>query len=204
MPRVSKEPEKRKQDLIEAAKRLFMTKGYEQTAVSDIVKELNVAQGTFYYHFRSKAEILEEVVKGFVFSLVERARFAAERDDIDAVARLNKFFDTLARFGTVNNELIDFIHQETNLPIHDKLAKITMAKVVPLLSKIIRDGTAEGAFKITYPVETAMFLLLAIGEIFHDPGVINDPEKIKRVRITVEQCVARALGMKEGSFRLNF
>ena len=109
MPRVSKEPEKRKQDLVEAAKRLFMTKGYEQTAVSDIVKEIKVAQGTFYYHFKSKAEILEEVVKEFVFSLVERARLVAERDDVDAVTRLKGFFDALVRFGKVNNQLIDFI-----------------------------------------------------------------------------------------------
>ena len=91
MPRVSKEPEERKQDLIEAAKRLFMTKGYEQTAVSDIVKEINVAQGTFYYHFRSKAEILEEVVKRSIFSLAEKLRLVAENEDLDAVAKLNAF-----------------------------------------------------------------------------------------------------------------
>ena len=203
MVRVSKDAASRREELIDAAERLFLTKGYEQTAVSDIVKETGVAQGTFYYHFKSKSEILEEVVRKSIFTLVERVRLAAERDDIDATARLNEFYGSLVRFSSLNNELIDFIHQESNLTLHDKLAKITMARAIPLLSKIIRDGVAEGTFKVTYPVETAKFLLLAIGEIFHDPEVISDPEKIERARITVEQCVARVLNIKEDSFKMD-
>jgi hypothetical protein len=43
-----------------------------------------------------------------------------------------------------------------------------------------------------------------VGELFHDPEVRNNPEGIKKARITVEQCVARVLGIKEGSFRISF
>jgi AcrR family transcriptional regulator len=43
---ISKDPEKRRSELIEAAERIFAAKGYEETSVSDIVKEINVAQGT--------------------------------------------------------------------------------------------------------------------------------------------------------------
>ena len=47
------------------------------------------------------------------------------------------------------------------------------------------------------------FLLLAIGEMSHHHEMVEDPEKTKRTLVTVEQCVARVLGLKEGSFRLN-
>jgi AcrR family transcriptional regulator len=203
MPRISKEPEKRRQDLIEAAKRLFMTKGYEQTAVSDIVKEIKVAQGTFYYHFRSKAEILEEVVRKSIFSLAEKLRLVAEREDTDALAKLNAFYDTLVEFGSPNNELIALVHDETNLMLHHKLAKTTISLVVPLLTKIIRDGTKEGVFKVAHSEETAKLLLLAVAELFHDPQVTSDAEHIQRARVTTEQSVERVLGLEEGSFRLN-
>lgn len=203
MVRISKHPDKRKQDLIDAAERLFMTKGYQQTAISDIVREIDVAQGTFYYHFKSKVEILEEVAHKSVRSLVEGLRVVADAGDTGAVASLNDFFRTLFGFGHLNNELIDFIHRESNLMLHDKLAKVTMNRLVPLLSGIIQTGTEEGVFEVPYPVETATFLLLAIGELFHDPKLLSDPEKLKRTRITVEQSVARVLGIKEGCVRIS-
>ncbi len=204
MVRVSKDPEKRRQELIDAAQRLFMAKGYDQTAVSDIVKELNVAQGTFYYHFESKAEILEEVIKRYIFSLVNEIRLIAEAKDIDALSKLNSFFGAVVRFGSLNVELVNFIHQQRNLMLHQRLGNITAAGIVPLLSRIIQDGTSEGIFTVAHPTQTARFLLLGVGELFHDPEVRNDPEGIEKARITVEQCVARALGIKEDSFKMNF
>jgi len=50
MPRKTKPPEERKVELIDAAERLFSAKGYDETAVSDIVRDLNIAQGTFWYY----------------------------------------------------------------------------------------------------------------------------------------------------------
>jgi AcrR family transcriptional regulator len=203
MVRVSKEPEKRRQELVDAAERLFLTRGYEQTAVSDIVKEIKVAQGTFYYHFQSKAEILEEVLKKSILSLVEKIRPIAEEQDMEPVEKLNQFYSTLAEFGNSNMELMEFIHRESNLPLHDRLGKVTMVGLVPLLSQIIRDGMRQKAFTVTHPVETARFLLLASGELFHDPELLERPDGIEKARATAEQCVARVLGIKEGAFKMN-
>ena len=71
-PRVAKEPEKRREELVGAAGELFLKNGYDNTAVSDIVRKVGVAQGTFYYHFSSKASILEAVLEKN-FSEMERA-----------------------------------------------------------------------------------------------------------------------------------
>lgn len=46
MKRISNDPEERRLELIDAAERLFIERGYEHTAISGIVKELNIAQGT--------------------------------------------------------------------------------------------------------------------------------------------------------------
>src|SRR5512141_613459 len=63
MTRKTKPPQERKVELIDAAERLFSAKGYGETAVSDIVHDLNVAQGTFYYYFKSKEDILKAVIE---------------------------------------------------------------------------------------------------------------------------------------------
>ncbi len=62
MPRISKSPDERRSELVAAAQQLFYTKGYERTSVSDIVKAVGVAQGTFYYYFGSKQAILGALV----------------------------------------------------------------------------------------------------------------------------------------------
>jgi len=69
--RVTKVPEERKQELIDTAERLFLEKGYEQTTVADIVREIEVAQGTFYYYFSSKEEILEAIIEAFPAGLLD-------------------------------------------------------------------------------------------------------------------------------------
>ena len=43
--RITKEPEERKQEIFDAALRLFGEKGYEKTTITDIAKEIGVAQG---------------------------------------------------------------------------------------------------------------------------------------------------------------
>jgi AcrR family transcriptional regulator len=63
MTRIVKEPEERRKELIDTAERLFIAQGYDQTSVSDIVKEVNVSQGAFYYYFDSKEDVLVAVME---------------------------------------------------------------------------------------------------------------------------------------------
>ena len=82
--RVTKVPEERKQELIDTAERLFLEKGYEQTTVADIVREIEVAQGTFYYYFSSKEEILEAIIEEDITALEDDVRQILSREDANA------------------------------------------------------------------------------------------------------------------------
>jgi AcrR family transcriptional regulator len=48
--------------IIEAADRLFYQQGYEHTSFSDIADAVQISRGNFYYHFRTKDEILDAVI----------------------------------------------------------------------------------------------------------------------------------------------
>ena len=48
---VKKLPEQWKTEILDAAQKLFLTKGYEETAVSDIMEEVGGAKGMFYRCF---------------------------------------------------------------------------------------------------------------------------------------------------------
>jgi TetR/AcrR family transcriptional regulator, transcriptional repressor for nem operon len=48
--------------IVEAANQLFYQQGYERTSFSDIAEAVQISRGNFYYHFKSKDEILDAVI----------------------------------------------------------------------------------------------------------------------------------------------
>ncbi len=70
-----KEGEVRKREILMVARELFVTKGYEQTSVNDILKIVDIAKGTFYYYFASK----EAVLAAIILDIVEEGAKRAER-----------------------------------------------------------------------------------------------------------------------------
>lgn len=48
--------------IIDAADRLFYRQGYERTSFSDIASLVRISRGNFYFHFKTKDEILEAVI----------------------------------------------------------------------------------------------------------------------------------------------
>ena len=61
MPKVSKQvtklKERRKEEIIESALKVFCEKGYAGATINDIVKKAKCSHGLFYHYFDSKKEI---------------------------------------------------------------------------------------------------------------------------------------------------
>jgi AcrR family transcriptional regulator len=80
--------------IVEAADRLFYRQGYEHTSFSDIADDVRISRGNFYYHFKSKDEILEAVIDA---RLAATARMLDqwERAGKDPADRLRSFVHML-------------------------------------------------------------------------------------------------------------
>jgi AcrR family transcriptional regulator/predicted DNA-binding transcriptional regulator AlpA len=79
--------ERRKQDIIEAAIRVFATKGYYRTHVQDITKTAGIAKGTFYLYFQNKRDIFIEVVDEVIRKMMSEGNEAI-KDEEDPAKRL--------------------------------------------------------------------------------------------------------------------
>ena len=78
--RITKEPEVRKQEILDTALKLFGENGYEKTSITDIAKAIGVAQGLCYRYFPSKEALFDSAIEQYADVLVEQ--FAdAETDD---------------------------------------------------------------------------------------------------------------------------
>jgi AcrR family transcriptional regulator len=191
LPRITKNPEERKNELIQTAETLFIEKGYEQTTVSDIVKKINVAQGTFYYHFDSKADILQAVVEKSIRVREEELRRILRNGSDDPAAQLNEMINSILRISLLNKKLLTEIHKDSNSILHDKTMTLFMERLVPLLTEVVEKGVAEGRFSIPHPLETVEVLLAAVAFHFHQADFVADMEHRRRVRETLEHILAK-------------
>ena len=67
MPKIKQSPkmpaEKRRRQLLGAAYKLFLKKGYRVTTTEEIALKAGLTKGAIYHHFKNKEDILYELVK---------------------------------------------------------------------------------------------------------------------------------------------
>ncbi len=88
---VKKPPEQWKREILNAAKELFLSKGYEQTAISDIMKLAGGAKGMFYRFFQTKEEAMHALGDEMFF---DNNPFEAvkNRSDLNGFQKIQEIF----------------------------------------------------------------------------------------------------------------
>jgi TetR/AcrR family transcriptional regulator, transcriptional repressor for nem operon len=66
---------KTKQQIIQKAFALFMTRSYHEVTLNVVLKETGISKGGFYHHFTSKEELFESVVEQFFFGAASEQAF---------------------------------------------------------------------------------------------------------------------------------
>lgn len=89
--------------IVEAADRLFYEHGYEATSFASIAGTVGISRGNFYYHFRTKAEILDAVI----LARLDRTREMLEAWDDGSqlpIDRIRRFVEiVVANQGDIEN-----------------------------------------------------------------------------------------------------
>jgi AcrR family transcriptional regulator len=70
--RITKDPKERRAELIAAARELFERQGIPKTSISQIVNRVGVAQGLFYYYFKSKDQMVNAVIDSYIDELISQ------------------------------------------------------------------------------------------------------------------------------------
>ncbi|WP_068621186.1 TetR/AcrR family transcriptional regulator [Paenibacillus tuaregi] len=196
MPRIAKDPQERRNEILDAAMELFSTKGYENTAVSDIVKKVGVAQGTFYYYFRSKDEIAAAAHERSLAGRLEFVRNVAGDSELSAVSKLRKVL--LEGFPAPKSDqaILDYLHDESNTVLHQKWLVAKITSFTPFITEIVRQGVEEGVFQLEDPKEAAEFLLVGLSFWF-DRSIFGwTEEELGRKLHALEGIIDRLLGGK--------
>ena len=182
----------RKKELIKIAYELFITKGYENTSVDEIIAKAGIAKGTYYYHFESKEQMLEEVVNMMIDVGVERAKQILQSD----LKLEEKLVYTILALRVTPEEqsMQDAIHEKENIILHQKTNERIIEEAVPLLSKIAREAKKEGLFNCDDNIEERVRMTLILSNEMFDHGEINE----KQVLVFIDT-IEKIYGAKTGS-----
>jgi AcrR family transcriptional regulator len=156
----------RKQQLLDAAARLFAERGYAQTRIVDICREAGVAKGLFYWYFETKEQVFRDLA-GDLRLRLRRAQAAAMDPDADPLVQLRQGAEASVRFmaahaqsfalvavENVDREFVEDIRRGTEIHAEDS-------------ERIVRAAIAAGLVRDEDPRLLAYSVLATVGWFAH-------------------------------------
>ncbi len=85
---------------------IFYQKGYHNTSIDDILKELSLSKGAFYYHFQSKEEFFISIVQNLLFRKVYSSLIEPIEGEEDPLNKIAACFDNALE--TAEHNFLDY------------------------------------------------------------------------------------------------
>lgn len=156
---VKKTPEEWRKEILNAAQSLFISKGYEETSISDIMDMAGGAKGMFYRCFQSKEDVMHALGNQMFF---ENNPFDAikERNDLNGLQKIRSLLvlnQSDAERNQINMQAIPILKDP-----HILAAAIGENRRVltPLWLELLEEGKKDGSIKTEYTKELSELLPL--------------------------------------------
>ena len=153
-----------RQEILQAAEKVFAVKGFFQTTMNEIAQAAEFGTGTLYKFFRSKEDLyftlIDEKVEGInqlVDAELSKKRPALERIREAVKLQLEFIEGNRDFFRIYTSERGRFewtLKDEVGKGIHDK-----MVTYIRLLARVMKQGVKEGMFKPLDPFDLAHALV---------------------------------------------
>jgi AcrR family transcriptional regulator len=195
----SERTELRKNEILDIAENLFSEKSYEHTTINDILAVSGIAKGSLYYHYKSKEDVLDGIIKRRGDVAIETANRIAGQDGLNAPEKLLRVMLSQKPSDEKQNRLTKDLEKSSNGQMFLKSLTNMILCLAPVLQGIIEQGISEGVFTTPYPLENAEFLLAAAHSLFDNGNLSWTPEEKTQKIAAFIFSTERLLGAAEGS-----
>lgn len=183
MKRISKEPDIRRQELMDIGFELYMKNGMKGFGIKDVVNHAGVATGLFYYYFKSKENFVDEVLNDFIvknMELIEEILVSNER------SVMQKMKDSLDIFWTFIEKLAPYKNVSSfQTEQHFQLEQKLFARMQPLIRQVIEEGVNIGVFYTDNSLLASGFILYGLSSIAHSEVKLNLDTKHEMVNLVL-------------------
>jgi len=192
LPRKERERLQHRQEMLDAAERLFSQKGYHGTTMQEIADEAEFSVGALYNMFESKTGILAELIamRTEEFTADVAGRMGRQQDVLDkvraAIAAKLDFFRRHQQFFLIFGPFRERGRLEQGAGLPEALRQ-RYWDYLDRLAEVFAEGIREGAFAAEEPMALALCMEgmtnAAIAHWVHSGGqaALADAEVIQRV-----------------------
>jgi AcrR family transcriptional regulator len=154
--------EARRPQIVEAATRVFLRKGYRKTTMPDVAREAGLSIGGIYWYFKSKDEIVLAILSQCFQSDLQALETLLDVDT--PAAERVKFFitdylESYIEYAWLNPLGIQFYAESVHNPQVRGFIQQYLSHYRQVLVTLIEQGLQRGEFKPVDPTDTANAIL---------------------------------------------
>jgi len=154
----------KKDAIVEAATRLFAAKGFNETSTAEVAREAGVAQGTLFYHFKTKEGIMLEAFHSMMETYLAGLEQAAAKAPtglagVEAILRYHFLFTekNSQRFLVVLRDFPFFFANSD--PATREQVRGRILRSVGILRSALERGRGDGSIRAEVEAEPTAHLL---------------------------------------------
>ncbi|MBR0575640.1 TetR/AcrR family transcriptional regulator [Proteiniclasticum sp. BAD-10] len=189
--RVTKDPEIRKQEILETALLLFEERGIQKTAMSDIAAKAGVAKGLLYYYYRSKEDLLAEVIEVFSKEMDDRISAILADGALDFYQKLGAVVALF--FSAITDHPALMSVTPGNPGVYEFMKTRLCSIAIHQAKSLLTEAAAQGILKIAHPEAMLKVLIYGIADLYGEGT--TDP-------VVLTSIIEQALGLEAGKLQL--
>jgi AcrR family transcriptional regulator len=163
--RKEREKEQRKNDIVDAAERVFFKNGHEETTMDDVAEEAELSKGTLYLYFKNKEDLYLAIhLRGnrIMHSLFEQA-VKNEKTGIEKTRGIGRaYVEFFNKYPNYFNAMLYFESRDIDFDDQDSVATECLVEgraTLELLIESIVTGIKDGSIRPDIdPIKTAINL----------------------------------------------
>jgi AcrR family transcriptional regulator len=210
----------RRNEILDAARTLVYTKGYEQMSIQDILNALKISKGAFYHYFDSKPALLEALIDRFADEAEQAVSPILQDPNLTALEKLQHYFSTAVQWKVAQKDYLLAIlrvwYSDDNAIIRQKVFVRLLKRFSPSFVPVIQEGIQDGSLSTAYPEQVMQIVFQAIqglgdkfGEAILTARAGGGEGSLEERILTIEKdvvaytdSVERILGAQKGSIQL--
>jgi len=199
--RVVKPSEQRRAEILDAALKLFSSKGFHETTMEEVAHAAGVAKGTIYLYFPSKEHVLLALKRDFMMGLttavadivaeaIEQLEAGKELDYRDII---DDIFDAVVDYHTKRHEAVEVVVRQSPSPDLMREALDLERDYLALVASAFRTGAEYGLVHTEDPEMTAHLVTAAIRDNIASSLCYEEPADLDRLVEAAKQMLYKAL-----------
>lgn len=168
LSRREREKLSRRNEILQAARKVFSLKGYESATLDDIAAEAELSKGAIYLYFNSKADLFLSTFEMGMEQVVSITLESISKNIDDPIAGIKEMIERQLTFCEENIDLFKIMSSEgVKIELHQEMAKTRdfhqriggiMMQSSRILANYIESGIHNGIFKNVPPMDAAFAL----------------------------------------------